>query len=136
MIEVIKEEFDNKPTHFKLIIYNAPAGLSNKNEEDILDYLVNDFNITPDDSMTASQIILQDFPDYTLPIGQEKLSYEFVFKTKEFSEEDYYYSDEEDEQEEQEPIEEENIEELEDELWEQYMDFLKFGKQRNYFKLK
>ena len=76
------------------------------------------------------------FSDYTLHIGQEKLSYEFVFRTKEFSEEDYYYSDEEDEQEEQEeqePIEEENMEELEDELWEQYMDFLKFGKQRKYF---
>lgn len=144
MIEVTSEQLENHFTHFKIIIYNTPAGLS-KNEEDVLKYLVEDLNITPDESITVAQIISQEFPDYSLSDGQEKLSYEFVFEKKVFTEEDFtgqdfYYLVDDEFNEEQEPVEKEEVPIQEDEdidqktkeaydnLWDEYMYFLEFGK--------
>ena len=153
MIEVTSEQLENHFTHFKIIIYNTPAGLS-KNEEDVLKYLVEDLNITPDESITVAQIISQEFPNYSLSDGQEKLSYEFVFKKKVFTEEDFYYLEDDEFNEEQdfyyleddefngeqEPVEKEEVpiqededidqktKEAYDDLWEDYMNFLEFGK--------
>ena len=114
MIQIASEKTENNITHFTIIIYNTPAGLSKK-EEDVLEYFVSELGL---DVESIPEMILSLYPEYSLNEGQDKMSYDFK----------YLKCDESDFDDFQNPEMDEKTQQAYDDLWWEYIDFLKYGK--------
>ena len=113
MIEIDSKKIENI-THFIITIYNTPAGLSKK-EEDVLEYLVSELGL---DVESIPEMILSLYPEYSLNEEQDKMSYDFKYLKCDES----YFDDF------QNPEMDEKTQQAYDDLWWEYIDFLKYGK--------